>query len=348
MLSIAIMLIIDGYQTTQLYEDGIQSDLFAYRHLSVEKRNIQHSLRSRCSDVDSRLDYFLDANYVVSLIGRLKEYDEIAANISNFIERFYYKFLRGNGYKFMIVMPAADRSLLDVVMKETPDDNVKKMLLRSVAEAIQYLHGKRLLHGDIKALNIVRANENDIRLIDLDASLKLDSDYAGAKFSSGVLPPEMFAVLSKSEKTEFENHFKGVDKNLWTKVEPVRDSERDCFYVVRAFDSRKGIANMMENGNFLRKGTAAIDIWAFGVLMYYMLSVGNQNLFTVDNNDDLSNVKDFREMIHMTDDTMVNRIRRCVQEPLAADLLMQILKINPLERLPFKNILVSYTLLFKF
>jgi serine/threonine protein kinase len=69
------------------------------------------------------------------------------------------------------------------------------MLLKGVAQAIQHLHENRIIHGDIKALNVVIKDEKTVQLIDLDASVNFD-EYAGAKFSSGVLPPEMFAKLN--------------------------------------------------------------------------------------------------------------------------------------------------------
>jgi hypothetical protein len=54
--------------------------------------------------------------------------------------------------------------------------------------------------------------------IDLDASVKM-REFCGAKFSSSVLPPEMFATLSSSEmRKQFKEYFSIHD--VWKKVEP--------------------------------------------------------------------------------------------------------------------------------
>lgn len=235
-------------------------------------------------------------------------------------------------------MTAAGRSLKDVIEKEDPDDDLKKHLLRGVAEAVQYIHGKGLIHGDIKALNIVLSNENKIKLIDLDASLKEDIDYAGAKFSSGILPPEMFVIFDKAKRVDFEKYFYGVEAEHWMKVEPVK-KDNNCYYSVRAFNTKGDIMNIA------RKGTKALDIWSFGLLMYYMLS--HRSFIQVDKNDDLGKTAtDFEKIIDMTDNIVINKLRQNIKDPLALNLLMKILKVEPLKRLSFEDILVCDCLLF--
>ncbi|KAF0683488.1 Aste57867_24464 [Aphanomyces stellatus] len=72
-------------------------------------------------------------------------------------------------YPNVVVMPAADRSLDDIYRKRRPSENERRNLLQLVAEALQHLHIKDLVHGDVKKLNVVRV-ENRLKLIDLDAT----------------------------------------------------------------------------------------------------------------------------------------------------------------------------------
>ena len=81
-----------------------------------------------------------------------------------------------------------------------------------------------MLHGDIKLLNIVRV-QTSIKLIDMDAMVKLDgSGFMGSKFSSGVLPPEMFEVLDGDGVDKFNaywaNEHSREASELWRKIEP--------------------------------------------------------------------------------------------------------------------------------
>ena len=295
-------------------------------------------------EINARQKNNLDAKFVMNIIsGPEEDCDE--DSICTDIQKSNHKHLKNTEYKFMIVLPAADRSLLDVIQKEKPNASQKMMLLKGVAEAIQHLHEKRIIHGDIKALNVVIKDEKTVQLIDLDASVNFD-EYAGVKFSSGVLPPEMFAKLNAVEFKIFETNFKNIVRNdLWVKGKPFYDSSRKCYYTVRTFIDSRGIDGILPGKDFLIKATPAIDIWSFGILMYYMLSTNNEPLLTVDINDDISKrgCDEYRKLIEMTDNSITNNIRHFITDPFAQELLMKILRRLPNERISFTQILVSFT-----
>lgn len=303
--------------------------------LKFIKNEIQYQ-----KEVEARSNKELDANFVVNTIDTF--------DISFEIKEFKHKHLEGEYYKFMITMPAADRNLKDIIEKEKPCDDVKRILLKGVAEAIQHLHENHLVHGDIKALNIVRKGENSVRLIDLDASTKIGY-YAGEKFSTGVIPPEMFATLDDNEKNRFLEYCNGIKEvEFKSKLKPVRDRSRNCHYVVRAYIADRIHDNFIPRKDFLIEASTAIDIWSFGVLMFNMLSTKNQTLFKVDINDDLpSTYLDYKEIINMKDSRMISIIRdNITNNSYATDLLINILKVEPSERLSFEAILVCNCSLF--
>jgi len=117
-------------------------------------------------------------------------------------------------YPHGIVMPVGDRNLLSIFQSERPSTAEIPLLMKQVAEAVHHLHSKDLMHGDFKMINLMCLG-NRLRLIDFDAAASLSNgSLAGAKFSSGVLPPEMFAKLTKDEKGKYNEYWKGVDEEL--------------------------------------------------------------------------------------------------------------------------------------
>ena len=94
------------------------------------------------------------------------------------------------------------------------------------------------MHSDVKLLNIVRIQQlttSTMKLIDMDAIAKLDgSGFMGAKFSSGVLPPEMFEVLDGNGVDKFTTYWNSEYSQrteLWRKIEPRWSASGDAIVV---------------------------------------------------------------------------------------------------------------------
>ena len=83
------------------------------------------------------------------------------------------------------VMEAADRNLEQIFQ-----------CVQQVAVALVSVHDTGATHGDLKLKNVVRTVDSCgnavLKLIDFDAAVKF-GDHAGAKTSTGVCPPELFA-----------------------------------------------------------------------------------------------------------------------------------------------------------
>jgi serine/threonine protein kinase len=144
-------------------------------------------------EVDSRRNHTLDHNYVVHITRSYSSEDPqsefaiaLASNRHVHVEDL-------SAYNYAIVMPCADRNLDTIFRSERPREVKTRYIAKEIVDALAHLHKNDMINGDVKLLNDVRVGTR-LRLIDLDASVKIgEGAFAGAKFSSGVLPPEMIA-----------------------------------------------------------------------------------------------------------------------------------------------------------
>jgi ankyrin repeat protein len=142
-------------------------------------------------ELASRDDYKLEPKYVMAVICTYGNGQNLEDD-----REFVVDLERENlgSYKYGIVMAYADRNLDTIFRSERPDSHTVRTFGRQIAEAISHVHEKGLIHGDMKLLNIVRYRHR-LRLIDMDACVQISDSqtksYAGAKISSGVLPPEV-------------------------------------------------------------------------------------------------------------------------------------------------------------
>ena len=126
------------------------------------------------------------------------------------------------------------------LLQERPKPADARTAIKGLVDALAHLASSKVLHSDVKLLNIVRIHElstglKTIKLIDMDAIAKLDrSGFMGAKFSSGVLPPEMFEVLDGDGVETFSaywDHEISQQTELWRKIEPRWSRSGDAIVV---------------------------------------------------------------------------------------------------------------------
>ncbi|KAF0700907.1 Aste57867_8593 [Aphanomyces stellatus] len=214
-------------------------------------------------------------------------------------------------FRQVLVMPAADRSLEDVFLKERPDENKTKSLLSDVVLGIQMLHKQGLVHGDLKKLNVLRV-DNQLKLIDFDASVRVGHPL-GAKISSGILPPEMFHNLDNA--------------NDLIKYNTQWGQERDD--VSRRKKSQKG------NGTFVAK--AYRGDYDVAKLPYSLVKA------TTANYSQHINQNVILDYIHKaatwTDEKLSQRIEAFIVEEDAQDLVKRLLVVEPTKRLSATEVL---------
>ncbi len=104
---------------------------------------------------------------------------------------------------YCIAMPCADKDLNRIITNEHiagKDWAQIRNIANQVALALQHLHHSGVLHGDVKSKNIVRI-DHKVKLIDFDSSVTIGKDYAGAKYSSAFVPPEMIFFIEASSRS---------------------------------------------------------------------------------------------------------------------------------------------------
>ncbi|KAF0698591.1 hypothetical protein As57867_010781, partial [Aphanomyces stellatus] len=227
-------------------------------------------------------------------------------------------------YPHVLVMPLADRSLEDIYLKERPNDNPIRNMLQEIAELLKQLHENNIIHGDLKKLNVLRV-QSHMRLIDMDAAT-VSGQNIGAKFSSGSLPPELFYKLKdEEERTRYVQYWQSIsvsNPDLWEKVKPRNN------WVVKTFHSSIDAGDSLPYG--LIRASPAVDMWSFGVMIYQFYS--GVELIPTNRNQDLDE-NGIERAATWTKDDLSTRIQNKVSNPLARDLIMKLLAIDPNDRI---------------
>jgi serine/threonine protein kinase len=74
-------------------------------------------------------------------------------------------------YKHAVVMPLAERNLDTLFGNERPPLTEVRILAKQLAEALSYVHSKGIIHGDLKAQNVVQIGGR-LRLVDFGAAVQ--------------------------------------------------------------------------------------------------------------------------------------------------------------------------------
>ena len=152
----------------QILGDGVRSVVIK---LMQEKTQWERERRAR--KVNN-----LDPKYAVSELTSVPTDEEIAKAVAadsgglSAIKPYLPKAFSFGTHA--IIMDAADRNLNQIYVQEQPDLSGLRTILTQVFEAVAHLHEKKLMHGDLKLLNVVRfRRDNRLRLIDFDAAAKI-------------------------------------------------------------------------------------------------------------------------------------------------------------------------------
>jgi len=246
--------------------------------------------------------------------------------------------------KYAIVMGAGPRNLHQIFYQEQPKIDAVRDMLRQVFEAVKHLHEKNLMHGDIKMLNVVRFRiDNGLRLIDFDAAARIvppggaEESFAGAKFSSAILPPEMIERIVTEEQLEkFNKYWEGEkDEAQVKKVAPKLYQEPGklkAHYVVKSFRTEEG--KPVDTGllpHKLVRASESIDLWSLGVLAFTLFT--GETLIPSTRDDDCASGAAMH-LLHSWEKQpeVLSELFNKITDDAARDLVMQLLKSKPEER----------------
>ena len=215
---------------------------------------------------------------------------------------------------YCIVMPLADRNMFVALKQErfagVSDLSEVKHIFKQIVACVLHMHTKKVLHGDIKALNIVRTDAR-WKLIDLDASCILNKDAVGVKYSTAFVPPE--ALVVSADTTNREVYVRSEEN--------IRKYGLQCETLI-AYPS--------------------FDIWSLGCLLYHLCNPEVKPLFQGGQDDNLSNdISDEDSIWALLEwrDAIKKKKLSKIKDSLAANLISIMLSKDPKKRPSLTRIL---------
>ena len=182
--------------------------------------------------------------------------------------------------------------------------------------------------------------------------LLCNRSYAGAKFSSATLPPEMFFELTTDgQREQLKEYWQNEDEDLRAKVAPgeIRGSNRA--YVVKSFREQTEPVTLGPPQTELVfdglpyelvEASEKIDVWALGALAFALLA--GETLIPTTRNDDCASGEAMRVVYDwgLKKEVVLTRLEK-IGDPAARDLVGKMLLREPSARPTIKSLLSSHS-----
>jgi len=166
--------------------------------------------------------------------------------------------------------------------------------------------------------------------------LPIGESYAGAKFSSAILPPEMIERIETDEKLkEFNKYWEGEnDKTLVAKVAPKQYMKQGIVkshYVVKSFRTEEGKPVYKGLPYDLVEASESIDRWALGALAFTLLTGKTLIPSTRDDDCDSGAAMHLLYSWGTKPDVLIELFKK-IDDDAARDLVQQLLHREPASR----------------
>ena len=221
-------------------------------------------------EIDAREMGCFDSKYVIGIVC---SYDCDITDDNNIRFREDATLKGFLDYPYCIVMEAADQNLTRLVQRSTiagNDWDEIRRILKQILLAVDHMHGKGFIHGDLKPPNVMMVGRV-LKLIDLDASASLaDGQYSGAKYSTLYSPPEL--LYEKPDGTV------GV-RTFFTELRTNRLVGSYPYDLLKAHPSH--------------------DMWAVGVVLYFLCTGGQ--MFSSDASDNVVDTEELSKVWEWSD-----------------------------------------------
>lgn len=256
-------------------------------------------------EIEVRNNMHLSSDHVINLLAQYSSTDETMMGAQYRKEIFNRGLLR---YPYMIVMPAGTKTLQTVIASEHiagKEWHKLRDIAMELAHDLDHLHMNGVIHGDVKPLNIMRVGTT-IKLIDLDAAVKIGEGFSCAKFSSAYIPPEL-----------------------------IHNENGKCMVKSYKIDNATNLPITEDLPYDLVPASVAHDAWAYGVVLYELFT-GKKLLFA-DCDDNIDEI-DLLDVYNFTS-SFKKRKLQSVPDPLARNLVSQLLMKDPTRRPTMEQVL---------
>ena len=215
-------------------------------------------------------------------------------------------------YQFVLAMPRLERSLTDILFHEhlapSPETvhwSAVRIIVKQLVLALQYFHGLKMVHGDVKPLNIMRTFDDKYVLIDLDAAHTF-GEPTGLKTSAAFCAPEMV----------YEYQADSLDDNVLTR------------------ESKVCIRSPAVPGSDPVLASPALDLWSLGVVLFQLCTGGA--LFPARTDDTLDDVS-LRALGAWSEGQLKERVAM-IHNRLARNLVLRLLQPDPDNRISLDDV----------